>query len=93
MLRKSRDATLFLDECLAAHTAVAVFLLVTGHMFVCKMLLEFVDLAPSLLAVLGAFAFSFIAGALYFTIAVISDSRSLCRTVGVFGLSRSCGDG
>lgn len=93
MLCKSRYAALFLDECLAANTTVTVFLLVTRHMFVCKMLLEFVDLAPSLLAVLGAFALSFVAGTLQFAIAVISDSRSLCRTIGACGLSLSCGNG
>jgi hypothetical protein len=93
MLRKSRYAALFLDERLTANTTVTVFLLVTRHVFICKMLLEFVVLAPSLLAVLGAFAVSFIAGAPYFTTAVISNSRSLCRTVGACGLSRSCGNG
>ena len=94
MLGKSRFAALLFDKCLAAITAVTdVLLFIAGHVFVLEMLVEFVDLAPSLLAVLGAFALSFVAGALYFTIAVVSGSRSLCRTIGATGLSRSCGDG
>ena len=94
MLCKGRFTTLLFNKCLTANTAVPdAFLLVTGHVFVDEMLLEFVDLAPSLFAVLGAFAFSFIAGTLDFTIAVISDSRSLCRTIGACGLGRSCGNG
>lgn len=90
MLRKSRYAALFLDKRLTANTAVAVFLLVTRHMFVCKMLLKLVDLAPSFLAVLEAFTLSFTAGALYFAIAIFSKTTSLGGTFTNRGQRQSC---